>query len=73
MDLAPFSIFIHQLLKEDTYIVTEAALLIILYSKSAVCMSKSGKDTKHTRYIARIVHLVRNGETCKTSKRYWCG
>ena len=28
-------------------------------------MAKNGKDTKHTRYIARRMHFVRNGEKCK--------
>ena len=36
--------------------------MIVLDSKSAICMAKNGKDTKHTRNIARIMHLVRNGE-----------
>ena len=46
--------------------------LIILYNKSAVYMSKSGKDAKHTRYIDIIVHFVRNGEKCKIHKIDWC-
>ena len=35
-------------------------------------MAKNGKDTKHTRHIARRMHFVRNGEKCKMHKRYWC-
>ena len=35
-------------------------------------MAKNGKDTKHTRHIARIMHFVRNGEKCKIHKIYWC-
>ena len=35
-------------------------------------MAKNGKDTKHTRQIARIMHLVRNGEKCKMHKIDWC-
>ena len=40
--------------------------------KCAMCMSKNGKDTKHTRHIARRVHFVRNGEKCKMHKIDWC-
>ena len=35
-------------------------------------MDKNGKDTKHTRHIARRMHLVRNGEKCKIQKIDWC-
>ena len=35
-------------------------------------MSKNGRDTKHTRHIARIMHFVRNGEKCKMHKIDWC-
>ena len=35
-------------------------------------MDDSGKDTKHTRQIYRIVHFVRNGEKCKMYKIDWC-
>ena len=42
--------------------------LIVLDSKSAMCMAKNGKDTKHTRQIARRMHFVRNGEKCKMHK-----
>ena len=56
MALAYFRMLIHELLNKDTYIVPEEAPLIILDSKSAVCMPTDGKDNKHTRHIARIVH-----------------
>ena len=42
--------------------------LIVLYSKSDICMAKNGKDTKHTRHIARRIHFVRNEEKCKMHK-----
>ena len=71
MDLAHFSMLIHEFLNKDTDIVTEAATLIIRDNKSTVCMAKNGKDTKHTKYIARRVHLVRIGETCKMYKVAW--
>ena len=35
-------------------------------------MAKNGKDTKHTRHIARTMHFVRNGEKCKMHKIDWC-
>ena len=53
---------IHELLNKDLEIVPEKDPLIVLDSKSAMCMAKNGKDTKHTRYIARRMHFVRNGE-----------
>ena len=62
MSLAYFRVLIHELLNKDTDIVPEEAPLIVLDSKSAMCMAKNGKDTKHTRHIARIIHFVRNSE-----------
>ena len=35
-------------------------------------MAKNVKDTKHTRHIARTMHVVRNGEKCKMHKVDWC-
>ena len=35
-------------------------------------MAKNGKYTKHTRYISRRMHLVRNGEKYKMHKIDWC-
>ena len=48
------------------------APLIVLDGKYAMCMAKNGKDTKHTRHIARRMHFVRNGEKCKMHKIDWC-
>ena len=48
--------------------VPKEAPLIVLDSKSAMCMAKNGKDIKHTRHIARIMHLVRNGGKFKMKK-----
>ena len=62
MALAHFRTLIHELLNKDPDIVPKEAPLIILDSKSAICMSKNGKDTKHTRNIARIMNFVRNVE-----------
>ena len=46
--------------------------MIILDSKYAMCMAKNGKDTKHTRHLARRMHFVRNGEKCKMHNIYLC-
>ena len=46
--------------------------MIVLDSKSAMCMAKNGKYTKHTRHITRIMQLVRNGEKFKMYKIDWC-
>ena len=58
MALAHFSMLVHELLNEDPYMVSKEAPLIILDSKSAMCMAKNGMDTKHTRHIARRMHFV---------------
>ena len=57
MALAHFRMLIHELLKKDPDIVPEEAPLIVLDSKSAICMAKNGKNTKHTRHIARRMHF----------------
>ena len=72
MALAHFRMLVHELLNEDTDMVPKEAPLIILDSKSAMCMAKNGKDTKHIRHIARRMHFVRNGEKCKMHKIDWC-
>ena len=46
--------------------------MILLDSKSAICIVKNGKDTKHTRQIARRMHFVRNSEKCKMHTIDWC-
>ena len=62
MALTHFRMLVHELLNEDPDIVPKEAPLIVFDSKSAMCMAKNGRDTKHTRHIARIMHFVRNGE-----------
>ena len=47
MALARFRMLIHELLNEDPDMVPKEAPLIVLDSKSAMCMAKNGKDTKH--------------------------
>ena len=56
---------IRDFFSKDIDIVPDASPIIILYLKYAVCMAKNVKYTKHTSYISRRVHFVRNGEKCK--------
>ena len=72
MALSHFRMLIYELLNKDPDIVPEEAHLIVLYRKYAMCMAKNGRDTKHTRHIARIMYFVRNGEKCKMHKIDWC-
>ena len=46
--------------------------MIVLYSKSDMCMDNNDKDTKYTRQISKIIHLVKNGEKCKMHNIDWC-
>ena len=57
MALAHFKVLIHELLNEDPYTVSKEDPLIVLDSKYSMCMAKNGKDTKHTRHIARRMHF----------------
>ena len=68
MDLAHFMMLIHEFLNKYPDIVPEETPLIVLDSKSAMCMAKNVKDTKHTRHIARRMHFVRNGENARCTK-----
>ena len=68
MYLAHFIILIHEFLNQGPDIVPEESPLIVLDSKSSMCMAKDGKDIKHTRHISRRMHFVRNGEKCKMQK-----
>ena len=61
MALAHFRMLVNKLLNEDPDMVPKEAPLILLDSKSAMCMAKNGRDTKHIRHIARRMHFVRNG------------
>ena len=49
VDLAHFRMIIHEFLNKDPEIVPEEAPLIVLDSKSAMCMAKNGKDTKKNK------------------------
>ena len=48
MALAHFRTLINELLNEDPDMVPKETTLIVLDSKSAMCMANNGKDTKHT-------------------------
>ena len=72
MALARFRMLIHELLNKDPDMVPRGSSLIVLDSKSAMCMANNGKDTKHTRHIASRMHFVRNREKCKMQKIDWC-
>ena len=60
------------MLNENPDIVPKEYPLIVLDRKSSVCVANNGKDTKHTRHIARRIHFVRYGEKCKIHKIDWC-
>ena len=72
MALAHFRMLVHELFNEDPDMVPKEAPLIVLDRKSAMCMAKIGRDTKHTRHISRRIHFVRNGDKCKMHKIDWC-
>ena len=46
--------------------------MIVLDRKYTMCMANIGKDTKHTKHIARRMHFVRNGEKFKMHQINWC-
>ena len=62
MALKHFRMLIYEFLNKDQYIVPEEAPLVILDSKSAVCMSNTDKNTKNIRKTSRKVNFVINGE-----------
>ena len=72
MALSHLRMLIHEFLNKDPDIVSKYYPIIILNSKSTICMDKNGKDTKHTRHIAIRVYFVRNGEKFKIHKIDWC-
>ena len=72
MTLAHFGMLIHELLNKDPDMVPEEAPFIVLDSKSAICVDKNSKNTKHNRHISRRINFVRNGEKCKMQNIDWC-
>ena len=72
MDLANFRMLIHELLNKDPDIVPQEAPMIVLDSKSAMCMANNDEYTKHTRHIVSRINFSRNGEKYKMHKIDWC-
>ena len=72
MALVHFRMLTHELLNKYPEIFPEEDPMIVLDSKSDMCMDDNGKDIKQTRHIARIMNFVRNGEKCKIHKIDWC-
>ena len=68
MALSHFRILIHELLNKDPDIVPEEAPLIVLDGKCTMCMDKNGKDTKHTRHIARIMYVLGIEKSARCTK-----
>ena len=66
--LSRFRMLIQEFLNKDLDIVPEKVPLIILDSKSSVCMANNSKDTKHTRHISRGVHSLKNEENKKCTR-----
>ena len=64
--------FQDQLLNQVNKVSTMQHVLIILDSKSSVCMSKDGNYTNHTRHISIRAHFLINGEKCKMCRIDWC-
>ena len=57
MALAHFRLLTNELLTKEPYIIPEETPLIVFDSKYTMCMSKIGKDTKHTRHIANKMNF----------------
>ena len=55
-------------MNKDTYVVTDQTHLFILYIKKSVCMPNNVKNTKFTRHIYKIIHLVQKCEEFKLHK-----
>ena len=69
MNLAHFIMLVHESLNQDPDMVPKEAPLIVLDSKTFMCMAKNGKYTKHTKHIAIILNFVRNKEKSKMNKQ----
>ena len=62
---------LHELWNKYPGIVPAEAHLVILDSKSSVCMYNNGNDTKQTRHIAIRINLVSSGEKFKIHNSDW--
>ena len=67
MALVYFRMLFHEILKKYPDIVPEESSLIILESKSDVCMSKNGKGINHTRHFVRIVNFCKEWRKVKNA------
>ena len=72
MALSHFRMIIIEAMNKYLGLVPEHAPLIILDSKSSVCMENNGKDAKQTRHIFRRIHFLINGEEWNFHKTVWC-
>ena len=72
MALAHFRMLIYEFLNKDQDILPKAVTMIVLDSKSTLCIANNGKDTTQTRHISSRMHLVRNGEKWKMHNIEWC-
>ena len=72
MAIETFMVINNELLNKDPDMFPEKAPIIILDIKSAICVDKIVKDTKHTRHISRRINFVRNGEERNFHKTVWC-
>ena len=68
MALANFRMLVHELLNEDLDMVPKESPLIVLDSKSAMCIAKNGRDTKHTRHISRRMHFLKEWREVQDTK-----
>ena len=71
MALVNLRVLINELVIKYLDIFPKTVPIIILYSKSGVCMVKSGKYTEITRHIDRRIRLVRNDDNGKTQRIVW--
>ena len=62
MELAHFKMINNEPINKDPDVFPEQVPLIILVGKSAVCVAKNGKATKHPKTITRRMHLVINDD-----------
>ena len=72
MDPAHFRMLINDLWNKDPDVDPEHEPLIILDSKSDICMAKNGKETKHTKQIVRRMHFLINVEEWNFNNTVWC-
>ena len=72
MSLAYSRVLNIELLNKYPDMVPEQSHLIILDTKSSICMANNFKETKHTRQISRRMHFLINGKECNFHNTVWC-